>query len=247
MKYKTVFVSDLHLGTKDAQANAFLKFLRENEFEQLFLVGDIIDGWSLKRKWRWPQEHSDIIQKILRTSRKGTKVVYVLGNHDEFIRPFLPLYLGDHIDIVDSYDYICAQGKKYWVVHGDFFDSVTMTKKWLAVLGDRGYQFLLRLNRPLNQIRKIFGKKYWSLSAFVKESVKKSLMYIDDYENVVATQAKQNDYDGVICGHIHKAENKTIASIHYLNCGDWVESCTAVVEDYKGNIRTVSFDLDKPL
>lgn len=245
MKYKTVFVSDLHLGTKDAQAKQFLQFIKDNEFEQLFLVGDIIDGWSLKRRWRWPQEHSDVIQKILKAARKGTKVVYILGNHDEFIRPFLPLYLGDNVDIVDSYDYYGIDGKKYWVVHGDFFDSITMTKKWLAVLGDRGYQLLLRLNRPLNKIRKIFKKQYWSLSSFVKESVKKSLMYIDDYETIVSSKAKLEKYDGVICGHIHKSQDKVFDGVRYLNCGDWVESCSAVVEDYEGNFKILTFDFKK--
>jgi len=209
--------------------------------KNFFLVGDIIDGWSLKRKWRWPQEHSDIIQKILRTSRKGTKVVYVLGNHDEFMRPFLPIYLGDNINIVDSYDYVGIDGKKYWVIHGDFFDSITMTKKWLAVLGDRGYQLLLSLNRPLNKIRKIFNKDHWSLAAFVKQSVKKSLMYIGNYEEVVSSQAKKKKYDGVICGHIHHAQDKDFKGIRYLNCGDWVESCTAVVEDFDGNFKVIQF------
>jgi UDP-2,3-diacylglucosamine pyrophosphatase LpxH len=244
MKYKSVFVSDIHLGTRDSQAGMFLEFIRDNEFEELYLVGDIIDGWSLKRRWTWPQEHSDVIQKILRAARKGTKVVYVLGNHDEFIRPFLPIYLGDNIDVVNSYDYYSLDGKKYWVVHGDFFDSITMTKKWLALLGDRGYQLLLRANRPLNYMRKRLGKKYWSLSAYIKEHVKKSVMYINDYENIISSKAKSGDYDGVICGHIHKAENRYIDGVRYLNCGDWVESCSAVVEDYEGEFKVLRFEVE---
>lgn len=244
MKYRSVFVSDIHLGTRDCKAQEFLKFIKDNEFDELYLVGDIIDGWSLKRKWTWPQAHSDVIQKILRAARKGTKVVYVLGNHDEFVRPFLPIYLGDRLDIVDSCDYVGLDGKKYWVVHGDFFDNITMTKKWLAVLGDRGYQFLLRINRPLNFIRKKMGKKYWSLSAFIKEHVKKSVMYISNYEEIVSRQAKNGNYDGVICGHIHKAESRDIEGIRYLNCGDWVESCTAVVENFEGGFEVLRFDFD---
>lgn len=244
MKYKAVFVSDIHLGTRDSKAPELLRFIKDNEFDELYLVGDIIDGWSLKRKWVWPQSHSDVIQKILRAARKGTKVVYVLGNHDEFVRPFLPIYLGDRLDIVDSCDYVGMDGKKYWVVHGDFFDNITMTKKWLAVLGDRGYQFLLRINRPLNFVRKKMGKKYWSLSAFIKEHVKKSVMYISNYEEIVSRQAKNGHYDGVICGHIHKAESRDIDGIRYLNCGDWVESCTAVVESMEGEFRVIRFDFD---
>jgi len=244
MKYRAVFVSDIHLGTKDSKAEEFLHFLKDNEFEELYLIGDIIDGWALKRRWIWPQAHSDVIQKILRQARKGTKVVYVLGNHDEFIRPFLPIFLGDRMEVVNSYDYYGLDGNKYWIVHGDFFDNITMTKKWLAVLGDRGYQFLLRVNRPLNFIRKKMGKKYWSLSAFIKEHVKKSVMYISNYEDIVSRQAKHGNYQGVICGHIHKAENKMIEGIRYLNCGDWVESCTLVAETYEGKWEVVKYEDD---
>lgn len=242
MKYRAVFVSDIHLGTRDSKAEEFLHFLKDNEFDELYLVGDIIDGWALKRRWIWPQAHSDVIQKILRQARKGTKVVYVLGNHDEFIRPFLPIFLGDRMEVVNSCDYYGLDGKKYWVVHGDFFDNITMTKRWLAVLGDRGYQLLLRMNRPLNYVRKRMGKKYWSLSAFIKEHVKKSVMYITNYEDIVSRQAKSGRYEGVICGHIHKAEHKIIDGVRYLNCGDWVESCTLVAEDCEGNWKVLKYE-----
>lgn len=234
MEYRAIFLSDIHLGTKDSQTEALLNFIRENESEYLFLVGDIIDGWALKRRWLWLQGHSDVIQKILRKARKGTKVVYVIGNHDEFIRPFLPLDVGSYMKIVNSYDYVCLNGKKYLVTHGDLFDSITMTKKWLALLGDRGYQLLLRLNRPINFVRKRLGKRYWSLSQFVKENVKRSVMYIIDFENILSNHAKNMGYDGIICGHIHKPEIREINGIQYINCGDWVESCSAVVETKDG-------------
>lgn len=244
MKCKAVFVSDIHLGTKDSMAKAFLGFIKEYEFEEIYLVGDIIDGWSLKRKWFWPQLHSDVIQKLLRLGRKGVKITYVLGNHDEFIRPFLPIILGDNIHIVNEYSYKSIKKQKFWIIHGDFFDSITINKKWLAILGDRGYQFLLRLNIPINYVRKKFGKKYFSLSAYVKEHIKKSLMYIYDYENILSKVANEKKYNGVICGHIHKTEDKMLNNIRYLNCGDWVESCSAIVETYDGEFKIIYFNKD---
>ncbi len=251
MKYRAVFISDIHLGTRDSQAKILLDFIKELETKELYLVGDIIDGWALKRRWVWPQSHSDVIQKILRAARKGTKVTYILGNHDEFIRPFLPFFLGDNMEIVNEATYISKDKKRYLVVHGDLFDSITMTKKWLAVLGDKGYQFLLRINRPINIIRKIFGYyRYWSFSKFIKENVKHSVMYITDFEKILAIKAKKDDYDGVICGHIHKAEIRDIENIRYINCGDWVESCTAVVECLDGSFKIIKWhdeegDLDR--
>lgn len=239
MKYRSIFISDVHLGTRDSQAEALLEFFKEYESEYFYLVGDIIDGWSLKRKWTWPQAHSDVIQKTLRKARKGTKVYYVLGNHDEFVRPFLPVELGDNLEVVDQVEHTGADGKKYLVVHGDLFDSITMTKKWLAILGDIGYQMLLRVNRPVNFFRKRLGYKYWSFSQFIKENVKRSVMFITDFENILAAHAKDNEFEGVICGHIHKAEIRDINGIKYMNCGDWVESCTALVETYDGEWKII--------
>jgi UDP-2,3-diacylglucosamine pyrophosphatase LpxH len=235
MQYKSIFISDVHLGTRFSKTEQLLNFFKEHESENLYLVGDIIDGWAIKRKWVWPQGHSDVIQKILRKARKGTKVYFVVGNHDEFLRPFLPLVLGDNLEIQNEFDYIDMQGKRYCVTHGDFFDSITMTKKWLSVLGDYGYDLLLHLNALINKVLKFFGyRRYWSLSKYIKDNVKKSVSFIGDFEGILSNFAKNKGYDGVICGHIHKAEIKDIHGIRYLNSGDWVENCTAVVETMEG-------------
>lgn len=242
MKYKSIFISDVHLGTRFSKAKLLLNFFKHNECENLILVGDIIDGWSIKRKLYWPQEHSDVIQKILKKAKKATKVTFITGNHDEFLRPFVPLLLGNSINISNELEYIALNGKKYYITHGDFFDSITMTKKWLAVLGDYGYDLLLHLNSILNFFRKLFGiRKYWSLSKYVKDNVKSSVSFINDFESVLANHARNKAYDGIICGHIHKAEIKLIDEIEYLNCGDWVESCTAIVETFDGKFEIIDW------
>lgn len=242
MTYRSIFVSDIHLGTKFSQADKFLDFLKENESENLYLVGDIIDGWAMKRKYRWTQSHSDVVQKILRKARKGTNVFYITGNHDEFLRSFLPVLLGDNLHILNEADYVSADGKKYYVTHGDFFDSVTMTKKWLAHLGDIGYDLLLHLNQIFQFFRKVFRiNRYWSLSKYVKDNIKSSVSFITDYETVLAEHAKHKEYDGIICGHIHKAEMKMIDGIEYKNSGDWVESCTALVETQTGEWKIINW------
>lgn len=238
MDYKSIFVSDIHLGTRFSQAELFLDFLKDTESENLIFVGDIIDGWAIKRKFTWAQSHSDVIQKILRKARKGTKVHYITGNHDEFLRDFIPLFLGSNFEISNEMDYHGVNGKRYLITHGDLFDSITMTKKWLAVLGDIGYDLTLYLNHYLNITRKLFGiKKYWSLSKYVKDNVKSSVSFITSYEDILSEHAKRKKYDGVICGHIHKAEIKDIDTIEYLNCGDWVESCSAIVEHFDGRFE----------
>jgi len=240
MKYKSIFVSDIHLGTRFSQAEKFLDFLKENESENLFFVGDIIDGWAIKRKFKWEQSHSDVIQKILRKSRKGTKITFITGNHDEFLRPFVPLLLGDNLKITNELDYEALNGKKYLLTHGDFFDSITMTKKWLAILGDYGYDVILYVNHILNILRNKLGiKKYWSLSKYVKDNVKSSVSFICDFEGILSQHAKKKNYDGVICGHIHKAEQKEIDGVEYLNCGDWIESCSAIVEHYDSTFAII--------
>ncbi|QKJ24561.1 UDP-2,3-diacylglucosamine diphosphatase [Poseidonibacter lekithochrous] len=242
MKYKSIFISDVHLGTRFSKAKNLLNFLKHNESENLILVGDIIDGWAIRRKFVWPQTHSDVIQKVLKKARKGTKVHFITGNHDEFLRPFVPLILGDSLNISNELDYNSINGKKYYITHGDFFDSITMTKKWLAILGDYGYDLLLYLNAILNFIRNKIGiKKYWSLSKYVKDSVKSSVSFISDFESVLSTHAKNKGYDGIICGHIHKAEIRDIDGIEYLNCGDWVESCTAIVETLEGEFKIINW------
>jgi UDP-2,3-diacylglucosamine pyrophosphatase LpxH len=240
MKYRTIFVSDIHLGTKFSQAEMFLDFMKECESENLYFVGDIIDGWALKRKFRWKQAHSDVIQKVLRKARKGTNVFFITGNHDEFLRPFIPMILGDNLSITNKEEYKSLDGKRYYVTHGDLFDSITMTKRWLAIVGDYGYEFLLNINHIYNFLRKRLGfKRYWSLSKYVKDNVKKSVNFITDFENVLAKYAKHKGYDGVICGHIHKAEMRTIDGVEYKNSGDWVESCTALVETLEGEWKII--------
>jgi len=235
VNYKSIFISDVHLGTKFSQTEKLLEFLRDNESENLYLVGDIIDGWAIKRKFKWSQSTSDVIQKILRKARKGTKVIYITGNHDEFLRPFLPILLGENLTIVDDFVHLGINGKKYFVTHGDFFDSITMSKRWLTYLGDVGYDLLLHLNKAINRARRIVGVgRYWSLSKYVKDNIKKSVSFIIGFEDILAAHARKKGYDGIICGHIHKAENKMIEEIQYLNCGDWVENCSAVVETMEG-------------
>lgn len=242
MKYRSIFISDIHLGTKFSKAKRVLNFLKHNESENLILVGDIIDGWAIKRKFIWPQTHSDVIQKVLKKARKGTKVTFITGNHDEFLRPFVPLILGDSLNVTNELDYYSLDGKKYYVTHGDFFDSITMTKKWLAILGDYGYDLLLHLNAILNFFRQKLGiKKYWSLSKYVKDNVKTSVSFINDFESVLSNHAKNKGYDGIICGHIHKAEIRYIDEIIYLNCGDWVENCTAIVETLEGEFKIINW------
>ncbi len=242
MRYRSIFVSDIHLGTKFSKAHYFLDFLRETESQNLYLVGDIIDGWAIKRKFRWEQAHSDVIQKLLRKARKGTNLYYITGNHDEFLRPFLPLVLGDRFYVRNEAEYVGIDGKRYYITHGDFFDAITMTKKWLAILGDYGYDLLLHLNEPIQYIRRKLGiKRYWSLSKYVKDSVKSSVSFITEFEQVLSDYAKQKGYDGVICGHIHKAEIRSIDGVEYLNCGDWVESCTALVEHLDGRWEIIEW------
>jgi UDP-2,3-diacylglucosamine pyrophosphatase LpxH len=244
-QYKSIFISDVHLGTKHAQALKLLDFIKHNEADNLYLVGDIIDGWAMKQKVVWRQTHSDVIQKILRAARKGTSVTYVTGNHDEFLRMFLPLMLGDNLTIVNDLDYEGIDGKKYMVTHGDIFDMMTVSKKWLTIFGDMGYDFLLNFNPAINYIRKKLGiKRYWSLSGQLKDNLRNSLHFIEDYENISTQYAKHTGYDGVICGHIHKADIKDIDNIRYMNSGDWVESCTALVETYEGEWKIISW-LDK--
>lgn len=242
MKFRSIFISDVHLGSRDCKAESLLRLFKEHESENLYLIGDIIDGWALKRRWYWPQEHSDVIQKVLRKARKGTNVYYILGNHDEFVRHFLPITFGDSLMVSNEEAYVDLKGRRHYVVHGDLFDSITMNQKWLAHFGDRAYAFLLRINRPINFVRKLVGyNRYWSLSKYVKQSVKKSVNFITRFEEILATQAEQNGYDGVICGHIHKAEIREIDAVMYLNSGDWVESCTALVETFEGKWQIVEY------
>ncbi len=238
MHYRAIFISDLHLGTPGCQAEALLDFLKENTSDYLYLVGDIVDGWQLRRKWYWPQAHNDVVQKLLRKARKGCRVIYVPGNHDEFARHFLDHHFGG-IEVVDEAVHLTADGRQLWVIHGDYFDAVVQQAKWLAYVGDYLYEFTLKLNRYLNNLRGRMGLPYWSLSQYLKHKVKKALNYVTDFENAVANQAAKQGYQGVVCGHIHRAEIREVEGVLYCNDGDWVESRSALVEDKQGVLSLV--------
>ncbi len=238
-RFRAVFISDLHLGTPGCQADALLDFLKAHPSDMLYLVGDIIDGWQLRRRWYWPQAHNDVIQKLLRRARKGCRVVYVPGNHDEFARGFIGHQFGG-IEVIDEATHITADGRRLWVIHGDYFDGVVQNAKWLAYLGDNLYEFTLKLNRYLNLLRGRLGLPYWSLSAYLKHKVKKALNYVLDFEQAVAHEARKRGYQGVVCGHIHRAEMRDIDGVLYCNDGDWVESRSALVEHYDGTLQLLS-------
>ena len=238
--YRSIWISDLHLGTKGCKAEYLLDFLRHTESENLYLVGDIVDLWGLKRSWDWRQEHNDVLQKILRKSRKGTKVVFLPGNHDEMFRQFLELTFGN-IEVHDEVVHETGDGRKFLVIHGDQYDVVVKYSKWLALLGDWVYSRALGMNTLYNRVRKAFGYPYWSLSSYLKHKAKMAVEFINSFETALADEAKSRGLDGVICGHIHHAEIKEIDGITYCNDGDWVESCTALVEHYDGRLEVVNW------
>jgi UDP-2,3-diacylglucosamine pyrophosphatase LpxH len=238
LRYRAIFISDLHLGTPGCQAEALLAFLKSHPSDMLYLVGDIVDGWQLHRKWFWPQSHNDVIQKLLRRARKGCSVVYVPGNHDEFARQFIGHQFGG-IDVRHDTVHTTADGRSLWVTHGDHFDGVIQCAKWLAYVGDNLYELTLRLNRHLNHWRARLGLPYWSLSAYLKHKVKKAVSYVSDFEGAVAAEAKRRGHDGVVCGHIHHAEMRDIHGTLYCNDGDWVESRTALVEHTDGRLELI--------
>jgi len=238
LRVRTVWISDIHLGTPGCQAQALLEFLKDVECDTLYLVGDIIDGWQLRRTWYWPQSHNDVVQKILRKARKGTRVVFVPGNHDEFARRYRDHNFGG-VDVVEDCIHTTADGKRLWITHGDLFDGVIQCARWLALLGDAAYEFMLRVNRHLNHLRARCGLPYWSLSKYLKLKVKRAVSYVGDFEGAVAREARKRGVDGVVCGHIHHAEMRMIDGILYCNDGDWVESLTALVEHADGRLEII--------
>ncbi len=237
-RYRAVFISDIHLGTAGCQAHALLDFLKTHRSQYLYLVGDIVDGWQLRRRWYWPQSHNDVVQKLLRRARKGCKVVFIPGNHDEFARGFLGHEFGG-IEVREDAVHVTADGKRLWVTHGDYFDGVVQCAKWLAYVGDNLYEFTLKLNRYLNRLRARLGLPYWSLSAYLKQRVKSALNYVMDFERAVAQEARARGHQGVVCGHIHRAEMRDVDGILYCNDGDWVESRSALVEHWDGRLELV--------
>jgi len=243
--FRALFISDTHLGTRACQAEAFLEFLRTHDATTIYLVGDIIDFWRVKRGAVWPQSHNDVLQKLLRKVRKGTRIIFIPGNHDEGLRDYCGMTFGGieiHHDIV----HVTADGRRLLVMHGDEFDVIVRYAKWLALLGDRSYEFALWCNHPLNWVRRRLGFGFWSLSAYLKLRVKTAVNFIGEFEHAIAEEAKRRDADGVICGHIHHAADRMIEGIRYINCGDWVESRTAIAEDYDGRLQLIRWH-DRPL
>jgi UDP-2,3-diacylglucosamine pyrophosphatase LpxH len=234
--YRTIWISDIHLGTRGCSADALLDFLKFTESEYLYLVGDIIDGWRLRKSWYWAQSHNDVIQKVLRKARKGTKVVYVPGNHDEVLRDYVDLQFGG-ISVVSDAIHVTADGRRLLVLHGDAYDGVVRHARWLAVLGDWAYNLMLAVNHWFNVARRRLGYPYWSLSAWLKGKVKNAVEYVSRFEVAVAEEAAKRGVDGVVCGHIHKAEIRPMNGVLYCNDGDWVESCTALVEHFDGRLE----------
>lgn len=237
-QFRAIWISDIHLGTSGCKAEFLLDFLRVHDSQYLYLVGDIIDGWQLKKGWYWHQSHNDVVQKILRKARKGTQVTYVAGNHDEAIRQFVGLAFGD-IQIVNEASHQLLDGRELWIVHGDMFDGVIQHAKWLAMLGDGLYTIILKANHYFNHLRHRLGLSYWSLSQYLKHKVKNAVCFINDFEVALTNEAKRRGYDGVVCGHIHKPEIRDINGTLYCNDGDWVESLSALVETYTGELMLI--------
>jgi len=239
-RYRALFISDLHLGTKACQAEAFLDFLRCHDASHIYLIGDIVDFWRIKRGIYWPQSHNDVLQKLLRKARKGTDLVVIPGNHDEAMRDYCGMTFGG-IAFERNTIHVGADGRRYLIMHGDEFDVVVRYAKWLALFGDWSYTLALWANTHFNVVRRWFGMPYWSLSAYLKHKVKNAVEFISSFEHAVAEEAKRRGVDGVICGHIHKAEIRRIDDILYCNDGDWVESCTALVEHRDGRLEIIDW------
>jgi UDP-2,3-diacylglucosamine pyrophosphatase LpxH len=239
--YRTIWISDVHLGTRGSKAEVLLDFLRHNGADTLYLVGDIVDGWRLKRSWYWPQSHNDVVQTILRLAGKGTKVYYLPGNHDEAAREYIGVQFGG-VEVVNEAIHVCADGRRFLVMHGDQFDTVVKYARWLARIGDHAYVILLGINTWVNFVRRKLGFTYWSISAYLKHKAKSAVEYIGNYETALADEARRRNVDGVICGHIHTAEMRDMKGVLYCNDGDWVESCTALVENQTGELEIIRWE-----
>ncbi len=229
-RFRTLFLSDVHLGTRGCQAERLLDFLRWHDADTVYLVGDIVDGWQLRSGWYWPQAHNDVVQKLLRKARKGARIVYVPGNRDEFLRDYFGTHFGG-IEVIDFAIHESPEGARYLVIHGDHFDFVVTQARWLALLGDKAYEAALIVNRVFNG----------SLSKWAKLKVKNAVSYIGEFEKTLVAEARRHAADGVICGHIHLAAIHRDFGIHYVNCGDWVESCTAIAEHHDGRLEIITW------
>jgi UDP-2,3-diacylglucosamine pyrophosphatase LpxH len=244
-RYRALFLSDVHLGTKGCQAEALLEFLRYHDADTIYLIGDIVDGWRLRSGWYWPQTHNDVVQKLLRKARKGSRIIYVPGNHDEFLRDFYGTHFGG-IEVCETALHTASDGKRYLVIHGDVFDVVVRHARWLAFFGDWAYEAALALSTRINTVRRFFGLTYWSLSAWAKLKVKNAVNFIGRFEEALAAEARRRGVDGVVCGHIHAAAQRDIEGLAYINTGDWVESCTAVVEHDDGRMALIHWAAVSP-
>ena len=242
--YRTIWISDLHLGTENSKSEMLLEFLRSTDSKYLFLVGDIIDAWRMKKKIYWHQTHNDIIQKILRKARKGTKVIFIPGNHDELVKNYSSFSLGN-ISIKNKFTHKLADGRNALVLHGDEFDAVILNAKWLASIGSSLYEFILKLNNYLNFVRRKLGLSYWSLSQFLKHQTKRATNFISNFEFAVSDSAKRANADVVVCGHIHKPVIKKLNGVLYCNDGDWVESCSALVENKEGQLSLIDWSIER--
>ena len=240
LRFRTIFISDIHLGTPGCNAELLVNFLKSVECETLYLVGDIIDGWRLRKGWYWPAAHNDVVRCILKMAKRGAHVVYVPGNHDELLRDYIGLAFGD-VTVANEAIHRTADGRRLLVIHGDQFDGVVLYARWLAFLGDSAYELLLKSNALVNWVRRRFGLPYWSLAKHMKARVKNAVQFISRYEEVVAHAAAERQVDGVVCGHIHSAEIRQFGDITYYNDGDWVESCTALVEHADGRMELIDW------
>jgi UDP-2,3-diacylglucosamine pyrophosphatase LpxH len=245
-RVRAIFLSDIHLGARGCQAAKLLDFLREYDSDLIYLVGDIVDGWQLRQGWYWPQAHNDVVQKLLRKARKGARIIYVPGNHDEFLRSFYGTHFGG-IEVVETAIHSAADGRRYLVIHGDLFDVVIRNARWLALVGDKAYDLAILFNRYFNAARRLLGLPYWSLSQWLKLKVKNAVNFIGEFERTLAGEARRREVNGVICGHIHHAAIRDDGGLVYVNCGDWVESCTAVVEHFDGRLEIVDWVKRKSL
>ncbi len=234
--YRAIWISDIHLGTKGCNAGMLIDFLDSVDSDTLYLVGDIVDGWQLSKRLYWPTEHNDVVWRIMKRARRGTRVIYIPGNHDEMFRQFTGMSFGG-VEIRRKIIHTTADGRKLLVLHGDEFDAVMLAHRWLAVVGDAAYTILMSLNRRVNQVRRLFGLGYWSLSKMAKHKVKNAVAFISRFEEIVAHEAERRHVDGVVCGHIHTAEVRQFGDITYYNDGDWVEGCTALVEHHDGEME----------
>lgn len=236
LRYRSIFISDVHLGFRGCQAELVLDFLKATQCRQLYLVGDIVDVWAMHKGIYWPESHNAVVREVLEKARTGTQVIYVPGNHDELLRGHLGANFGN-VTVRDEIVHLTAAGQRLLVLHGDRFDGVVQNGRWLAKLGSRAYDNLLALNGLVSQVRRRLGLKYWSLAGYLKHKVKKAVSYIGNFETAVAAEARRRGVDGLVCGHIHHAEMRDIEGVVYANCGDWVESCTALVEHHDGRLQ----------